>query len=115
MAHQWRGEEPPESVDAVLASLGGASRGAAGTAAKRRAPDLASMVQTPERYPQEIAGFFRPLFEFVTSNLEAGNNVLIHCLAGAHRAGTAGVACIMHLCGLRCVNLTIPALHALAS
>ena len=73
------------------------------------------MVQTPERYPQEIAGFFRPLFEFVTSNLEAGNNVLIHCLAGAHRAGTAGVACIMHLCGLRCVNLTIPALHALAS
>ena len=26
--------------------------------------------------------------------------MLIHCLAGAHRAGTAGVACLMHLCDL---------------
>ena len=25
--------------------------------------------------------------------------MLIHCLAGAHRAGTAGVASLMHLCG----------------
>jgi len=26
--------------------------------------------------------------------------VIIHCLAGAHRAGTAGVACLMHLADL---------------
>lgn len=42
--------------------------------------------------------YFAPLFEFVESELNDGRNVLIHCLAGAHRAGTAGVACLMHLC-----------------
>jgi len=40
------------------------------------------------------------LFKFVDSELGAGNAVLVHCLAGAHRAGTAGTACLMHLCGL---------------
>merc|ERR1711957_724569 len=44
-----------------------------------------------------IRAFFAPLFEFVSGELEAGQNVLIHCLAGAHRAGTAGIACLMHL------------------
>ena len=28
----------------------------------------------------------------------ARQNVLVHCLAGAHRAGTAGVAALMLLC-----------------
>jgi|Dee2metaT_26_FD_contig_71_77431_length_947_multi_6_in_0_out_0_1 hypothetical protein len=40
--------------------------------------------------------FFDPLFEFVDFELTRGNNVLIHCLAGAHRAGTCGVACLMY-------------------
>ena len=50
--------------------------------------------------PPEVAAYFAPLFQFVEGELSAGNNVLIHCLAGAHRAGTAGVACLMHLCDL---------------
>ena len=32
--------------------------------------------------------------------LHPGHNVLIHCLAGAHRAGTSGVAYVMHSAGL---------------
>lgn len=44
----------------------------------------------------ETRRFFAPLFAFVESNLASGENVLIHCLAGAHRAGTVGVACLMH-------------------
>ena len=38
--------------------------------------------------------------KFVDESLAAGQPVLIHCLAGAHRAGTAGIACLMHLCDL---------------
>jgi hypothetical protein len=44
--------------------------------------------------------YFKPLFDFVDSKLGAGESVLIHCLAGAHRAGTAGTACLMHLCAI---------------
>lgn len=36
------------------------------------------------------------LFKFVSEETDAGHNVLIHSLAGAHRAGTAGVACLMY-------------------
>lgn len=50
--------------------------------------------------PAQTREYFEPLFAFVEQELAAGNNVLIHCLAGAHRAGTAGVACLMHLCDL---------------
>ena len=32
--------------------------------------------------------------------LSRGDNVLVHCLAGAHRAGTTGCACLMHFGGL---------------
>ena len=32
--------------------------------------------------------------------LAEGRSVLIHCLAGAHRAGSAGIACLMRLEGL---------------
>ncbi len=51
--------------------------------------------------PDDVLAFFAPLFGFVDEELGAGRSVLIHCLAGAHRAGTAGTACLMHLCGLR--------------
>lgn len=40
--------------------------------------------------------FTRPLFEFIDSAISRGENVLVHCLAGAHRAGTTGVACLIH-------------------
>merc|ERR1719158_1014454 len=41
--------------------------------------------------------FFTPFFHFVDSNIGAGRNVLIHCLAGAHRAGTCAVAYAMYV------------------
>ena len=35
-----------------------------------------------------------------------GHSVLIHCLAGAHRAGTTAILCLMHLLGLNSVEAT---------
>ena len=40
--------------------------------------------------------FADPLWAFIDSALESGKSVLVHCLAGAHRAGTTGCACLMH-------------------
>jgi len=42
-----------------------------------------------------------PLLEFVCQALQSGKSVLVHCLAGAHRAGTTGVILLMYLAGLR--------------
>ena len=53
---------------------------------------------TPPRF--QVWAYFKVLFDFVEVELGAGKSVLIHCLAGAHRAGTAGTACLMHFCGL---------------
>jgi protein-tyrosine phosphatase len=43
--------------------------------------------------------FILPMFQFIENALNNGQNVLIHCLAGAHRAGTTGVACLMYFGG----------------
>ena len=40
--------------------------------------------------------FFEPMFKYVDEQVEAGHSVMIHCLAGAHRAGTTGTAYVMH-------------------
>lgn len=34
-----------------------------------------------------VVAFVDPLFAFIDSAMKAGNSALIHCLAGAHRAG----------------------------
>ena len=47
------------------------------------------------------ARHFQPMFEWVDEGLSEGTGVLIHCLAGAHRAGTTGVAFVMHAIGAR--------------
>ena len=39
--------------------------------------------------------FFLDYFEWVDKNMEEGKSVLVHCLAGAHRAGTAGIGYYM--------------------
>ena len=36
-----------------------------------------------------ILRYFHPLFNYINQVVSNGQNVLIHCLAGAHRAGTA--------------------------
>jgi protein tyrosine/serine phosphatase len=56
---------------------------------------------------QQIAKFLSPLLNFVDKSLAAGRSVLIHCLAGAHRAGTAGVIVLMHLSGTTDVQKAI--------
>jgi hypothetical protein len=43
-----------------------------------------------------VITFTDPLWAFIDSALEVGSSVLVHCLAGAHRAGTTGCACLMH-------------------
>ena len=40
--------------------------------------------------------YFGKLFDWVDAQLASGKSVLIHCLAGAHRAGTTGVSYVMH-------------------
>ncbi|CAD7963779.1 unnamed protein product [Amoebophrya sp. A120] len=45
-----------------------------------------------ERAGDKAFQFFQPVFRFIDQELAAGNSVLIHCLAGAHRAGCTGVA-----------------------
>ena len=44
--------------------------------------------------------FVNPLFAFIDSALAEGASVLVHCLAGAHRAGTTGCLCLMHYANL---------------
>jgi protein-tyrosine phosphatase len=48
----------------------------------------------------EVMAFVQQLFDFVEGALVAGSSVLIHCLAGAHRAGTTGCLLLMHKTGL---------------
>ena len=43
----------------------------------------------------ELARFLQPLWEFIDGVLAKGESVLVHCLAGAHRAGTTGILCLM--------------------
>jgi len=43
-----------------------------------------------------VSAFFEPFFQFVDDAVNAGGNVLIHCVAGAHRAGTSACAYVMH-------------------
>ena len=44
--------------------------------------------------------FVNRLFAFVDGALERGESVLVHCLAGAHRAGTTGCLLLMYKLGL---------------
>merc|ERR1712039_771140 len=39
-----------------------------------------------------VLEFFTPVFDWIDNAVASGHNVLVHCLAGAHRAGTTGVA-----------------------
>lgn len=44
----------------------------------------------------DIISFFEPMHSFIDEGLAKGQNVMVHCLAGAHRAGTAGVSYMMY-------------------
>ena len=49
---------------------------------------------------EKLAQFLQPMLDFVDNCLAGGGCVLIHCLAGAHRAGTTGCMLLMHKAGL---------------
>lgn len=44
----------------------------------------------------KVRDFFQRMFHFVQEALERNESVLIHCLAGAHRAGSCGVSLLMY-------------------
>ena len=46
--------------------------------------------------PESILDFLKPFFDFVDKAVDSGGSVLVHCVAGAHRAGTAGCLLLMH-------------------
>ena len=52
------------------------------------------------RDSKSCADFLRPMISFVEAALERGESVLVHCLAGAHRAGTTGCILLMHFAGM---------------
>ena len=41
------------------------------------------------------------MFLFIEEAISNGESVLVHCLAGAHRAGTTGVSCLIHFADLQ--------------
>ena len=49
---------------------------------------------------EQIFNFLHPVHSYIRSCLERGENVLVHCMAGAHRAGTTGVSYMMQASGL---------------
>jgi len=48
---------------------------------------------------ENIPHFVKPVIQTVEAALDRGESVLVHCLAGAHRAGTTGTMLLMHLQG----------------
>jgi len=47
-----------------------------------------------------VINFTKPMFAFIEEAISKGENVLVHCLAGAHRAGTTGCACLVHFANM---------------
>lgn len=53
--------------------------------------------------------FVEPMLAFVSESLSEGRNVLAHCVAGAHRAGTTGILCLMYFLRLGALEATFQA------
>ena len=49
---------------------------------------------------KKLTDFLRPMLQFIEATLSQGGSVLVHCLAGAHRAGTTATICLMHFGGM---------------
>ena len=73
---------------------------------KQTEPRAACRVEWVQ-HERQLADFIRPLFDFVDGALAKGENVMVHCLAGAHRAGTSGVALAMYYLRLSAVQGTM--------
>merc|ERR1712156_968804 len=64
---------------------------------------------------KDLVSFLSPVLKYIDTEIEAGRNVFVHCLAGAHRAGTTAIICLMHFAGLESSKgiLTAKALRAI--
>eukprot|EP00286_Rhodomonas_abbreviata_P017906 CAMPEP_0181325638 /NCGR_PEP_ID=MMETSP1101-20121128/21044_1 /TAXON_ID=46948 /ORGANISM="Rhodomonas abbreviata, Strain Caron Lab Isolate" /LENGTH=246 /DNA_ID=CAMNT_0023433983 /DNA_START=20 /DNA_END=760 /DNA_ORIENTATION=- len=62
---------------------------------------------TGETARKKVLEFTTDMLNFVGSALSAGKNVLVHCAAGAHRAGTTGVILLMHFMSLDATRATM--------
>jgi hypothetical protein len=49
----------------------------------------------------DVVRYFQPLFDAIDQALARGDGVLIHCLAGAHRAATTAAAYLRHRIALK--------------
>lgn len=66
--------------------------------------DIARWQLHVDKKDGSVGRFVAPLFEFIDGALAKGESVLVHCLAGAHRAGTTGCACLMwYVCAFVCL------------
>ena len=50
--------------------------------------------------PEKLKYFINTYLDFIRDGLETGDTILVHCLAGAHRAGTAAIIALMFLLDL---------------
>lgn len=57
---------------------------------------IAHWFKYPMDDPVQVLAYFREPHGFIERALASGNGCLIHCLAGAHRAGSTGVSWLMH-------------------
>lgn len=63
-------------------------------------PSIGHEVSTEADIQRKLQDFLRPMLHFIDSSISRGRSVLVHCLAGAHRAGTTGTICLVHFGGL---------------
>jgi len=61
--------------------------------------DVADHMMRGHRDSEAVA-LAQPMLDFVGAALADGKHVMAHCLAGAHRAGTTGIICLMHFAQL---------------
>lgn len=62
--------------------------------------DISNWTSIVDNSDESMLQFVRPLFQFIEDAVSRGYSVLVHCLAGAHRAGTTGIACLIHFAGM---------------
>ncbi len=68
--------------------------------------DMGSWWASCDKTDESVASFIKPALGFILDAILKGENVLIHCLAGAHRAGTMGIISLMFFCSLNKVEAT---------
>lgn len=61
------------------------------------------------RTDKAAVSFVEPMLTFVADALSKGKSVMVHCLAGAHRAGTTGILCLMRFAKLSPKDATFTA------